>query len=86
MAGNLAPSAIAGWLVAIADAANQNCPGCGVRYEPGGYLGELVATTKEGIECLIRAIDIHAEMAPEVVRVILASCRAKVKQQLAGMP
>ena len=84
LAGALAPSAIAGWLKTVAETAGKLCPGCRARYEPGGYSGELVAPTRRDAECLIRAIDMHAENAPELVRAVLATYRASLQQQLAG--
>jgi hypothetical protein len=84
LAGGLAPSAIAGWLKTVAETAGRLCPGCRARYEPGGYFGELVAPTRKDAECLIRAIDMHADGAPELVRAVLAACRTRLQQQLAG--
>lgn len=85
LAGGLAQSAIAGWLKTVAETAERLCPGCNATYRPGGYFGELVATTRKGVECLIRAIDVQAENAPELVRAVLATYRAMLQKELGRM-
>ena len=66
----------------VARTANEICKDADVRYERSGYCGEIVATARKDMECLVKAIDRHIADAPEVAREMLASCRAKMQAAL----
>jgi hypothetical protein len=80
LADVLAPQVLSSWLEAVAGAAREICPGSGVRYEKGGYCGEIIAPTRKDKECVIKAIDGHIGGAPEVARRMLASYRERLQE------
>ncbi|WP_415280664.1 hypothetical protein [Candidatus Nitrososphaera sp. FF02] len=80
----LVPQILSSWLEAVARTANEIRGEPVVKYEKGGYCGKIVATTKKGKECLIKAIDRHMGDAPEVARQMLASYRSEMQKDLSG--
>jgi hypothetical protein len=77
----LAPSVISIWMEKVVDTANRICGGSKISYVKNGYAGEIVAPD-DSIACIIRAIDMHAKDAPELIRGMLYAYRAKLQARL----
>lgn len=76
---SLAPAEISGWLKRVAELAQKKCPDCRIEYRPGGDFGDIVIPTRAGRSYVIDAIKAHEKQAPELVRTILVSYRAKLE-------
>lgn len=80
--GSLAPAVISGWLQKVAERARELCPDSGIEFVPGGNFGDIAIPTKEGISCVIESVEIVKKDAPELVKAIFASYKARLEKQL----
>lgn len=80
--GSLAPAAISGWLQKVAERAKELCPDSGIEFRAVGDFGDIAIPTKKAAKCVIESIKEIEGHAPELVKAVLARCRAGLEQQV----
>jgi hypothetical protein len=80
LTSNLAPAVISGWLQRVAEYARELCPDSGIEFRTLGDFGDIVIPTKDATKCVIESVKTVEQQAPEIVKAILATYRARLEQ------